>query len=159
MNFRAVLIFFCLLAVKANCEAVGNRAAERALNASIRMIRVKIRSALEHLDAFGLLPNITCFTLNISELIKPEQRHLTAHQLSSFECYMAKVSKFTPELSSQLHYICQIIRDVVHLWTGNTVSHTCRLPSFKQDLDSYVYTKCLLELVDEWLGKATFRIH
>lgn len=110
------------------------------------------------LDCFGLL-NITCFTLNISEVIKPEQRHLTAHQLCSFECHMAKVSKFTPELSSQLHYICQIIRDVVHLWTGNTVSHPCRLPSFKQDLDSYVYAKCLLELVDEWLGKATFRIH
>lgn len=58
----AVLIFFCLLAVKANCEAVGNRAAERALNASIRMIRVKIRSALEHLVRLLMLTKIISIT-------------------------------------------------------------------------------------------------
>lgn len=45
----------------------------------------------------GLLPHIFCFSLNIME-----QQPLTAHHLSSFRCYMMKMSELTPELAPQL---------------------------------------------------------
>lgn len=109
-------------------------------------------------DVPGVLPNISCHTLNFSELVRPEQQHLTAHQLSSFHSRIADVLTLTPELSSQLKAIRQSMQDAEKLWTGMTVSQTYSPLSFK-DLDAYVYTKCLLELVDKWLGKAKFWFH
>lgn len=107
-------------------------------------------------DEPGLVPNISCLSLNTTELVGPEQQPLTHHHLSSFRCYMMKMLERTPELSQQLKITSQYIKSVELLTSGQTASRDCSLPSFDQDADFYAFVKCLLELLDQRLSKATF---
>lgn len=110
-------------------------------------------------DAPGVPPNISCFSVNITEQVGPEQQPLTAHHLSCFRCHMLNISKLTPELSSNLITISQYSRDMERLMNRRIVHLRCHLPTFEHDVDKYEYLRSLLQLLDQRLNKTTFWFH
>ncbi len=102
------------------------------------------------------IPDSSCLSLNTMELVGPEQRSLTAHSLSSFRCYMLKVSELTPELTSHLQSASQYSLSVERLMKGQTTKRDCRLPTLEQHIEIYTFVGCLLQLLDQILSQAEF---
>lgn len=106
----------------------------------------------------GLLPNISCVSLNYTELVNLEQLPFSAHNLSFFRCQMLKMSSQdgTPELSPWLLQLCQYAQDLEQRLINQTTNRDCNIPQFEQNMDSFIYVRCLLQLLDQKLSSAKF---
>ncbi|KAE8292198.1 hypothetical protein D5F01_LYC09564 [Larimichthys crocea] len=154
MNYRSVLIILSLVFAPAACGPV-----RKDIQATIQLMRDDIRSTLTELqNREGLLPNISCVSLNYTELVNLEQLPFSAHNLSFFRCQMLKMSSQdgTPELSPWLLQLCQYAQDLEQRLINQTTNRDCNIPQFEQNMDSFIYVRCLLQLLDQKLSSAKF---
>ncbi|KAL7391242.1 hypothetical protein ABVT39_021338 [Epinephelus coioides] len=150
MDCRAVIIL--LLIAQAACGPVKTTA--QALNNTIELMQKEIRTALGALAEPGVLPvSTSCHSLNTLELGGSEP--LTAKHLSLFRCYMMKMSNLTTDVSHELVTASQYSQDVERLTSNSTDNRDCKLPAFEQEMDSFVYVKCLLEHLQQRLSSTT----
>lgn len=115
-------------------------------------------------NAPELFSDRPCLNLNSTELGEPEEQSLSAYHLSFFRCYILKVSQLsqmsdlTTALPLQLKKISHHINSMEVLIDDSSASQDCSLPAF-EDMDLFLYVKCLLQRLDQRLSNVKFWLH
>ncbi|XP_078809162.1 uncharacterized protein LOC144994591 [Oryzias latipes] len=130
---------------------VKREAKNEALEKVIELALKEMQTALDHLNAPSLLPNISCGSLNVTEMLEPEHKPFIV-QISSIRCNMEAFSKLMPELTTLLRMSSQYLQDIEISFNNQTVLKECTLPVFEERIDIYLHAKCLLQLVTEKLS-------
>ncbi|KAM8887237.1 uncharacterized protein AB9W97_013920 [Spinachia spinachia] len=145
MNSCTVIVLVCLLSAEA-----APRRTTAAFKDGVETIRKNIKTILGYLDVPGQLPNISCLSLNFTELVVPNQQLFTGQHLSIFRCYILKMCTLTPDLSNELRKAIQNIHYLELHVTKQSIDQDCILPPLQKDMHFNV--KCVLKLLDQYLN-------
>ncbi|KAM3611574.1 uncharacterized protein V6R79_020706 [Siganus canaliculatus] len=139
-------IFLCTLIAQAACRpTIG------ALNTTVQMMQEEMKKAMVHLNESGLVPSNSCNSL-MAKFTGLGEGPLTTGNLSSFRCYMMKLSELTPELATYVQTTSQYAQSVEKLMSNQTAPLDCSLPHMERDMDAYLNLSCLLSLLDQRLS-------